>query len=826
MSVSRALALLVALLLTPAGVAAQAAPAACDLHGFRAAVTAAEPDSVIHRLIPSLRSAASDSCSRLKLGFALLARGEMETAHAREREALELFTRAVEAQPDRPETWYGLGVARAQLAVSGIPAKEGPLQALGAGFAVGAANALIRALTLDPGFTDAALSLASHRAFDGWEIDAPQPLMRERLIALRGTALTGLIKDASSPAGLWLGRAVLETQVGSLDSAAAYLERYLGAGGDTGVGSYRLARVRYRLGDESAAVAAYYKGAAHSESEDATALYRWNIAWVADSSELVVYDTLPAAEREAWLRMFWGERDAEAGRQEGERLLEHFRRYEYALEHFRLQPSLQAQRAGRASSTAASSGPTTALGTPSGGLAEAMTVTEGQSSAETAMEASKVPERRTGGAAGWAGGPTSAWDAETISWLAGASSYFSHFVSTQQLLDHRGVIYLRHGPPDQRATAVSEHTPANETWKYNASPSPLVFHFFDPGPDVPDGSAGATMLTPLPVSLDAMCGLDSELCMLGMQQAGTRATPGRPMRVTQARRQFERAQEWIRRGSTTDTYVPRYAEPLEPVVQVFALHGRAADRTDGRILVVFAVRGNRLDSRQAPDGSGRTAYPLTVRLIASAPDGTRRDLDTVRTFVTPRPLGKSEHLTGLLELAVPAGHYAVSVRMEATVSDTAPEAGEQSGRKPPIDAEHGALIRLDDVTVPARSGPLTLSDLVLGRAGSGLTWWSGQERVPLNPLNAVPEGGTVHVYYELSGLLPGAEYRTRLAIYDRDDEKRRPLLTLSFAEAASASWQAVTRTLELGRLAEGSYDLEVQVERSGSAKGPHTGGWC
>lgn len=90
--------------------------------------------------------------------------------------------------------------------------------------------------------------------------------------------------------------------------------------------------------------------------------------------------------------------------------------------------------------------------------------------------------------------------------------------------------------------------------------------------------------------------------------------------------------------------------------------------------------------------------------------------------------------------------------------------------------------------------------------------------MPLNPLNAVPEGGTVHVYYELSGLLPGAEYRTRLAIYDRDDEKRRPLLTLSFAEAASASWQAVTRTLELGRLAEGSYDLEVQVERTGSGE--------
>ena len=101
---------------------------------------------------------------------------------------------------------------------------------------------------------------------------------------------------------------------------------------------------------------------------------------------------------------------------------------------------------------------------------------------------------------------------------------------------------------------------------------------------------------------------------------------------------------------------------------------------------------------------------------------------------------------------------------------------------------------------------------MLGREGAGLAWWSGRERIALNPLNAVPRRGVVQLYYELSGLAPGAEYRTRLAVYRRGDEERRALLTLAFTEAAAAEWQAVRRGLDIGRLSEGSYDLEVEVE--------------
>ena len=43
-----------------------------------------------------------------------------------------------------------------------------------------------------------------------------------------------------------------------------------------------------------------------------------------------------AASRLAWLKAFWGRKDAEDGRAPGERLAEHYRRLSYVMRHFRL----------------------------------------------------------------------------------------------------------------------------------------------------------------------------------------------------------------------------------------------------------------------------------------------------------------------------------------------------------------------------------------------------------------------------------------------------------------------------------------------------------
>ena len=138
----------------------------------------------------------------------------------------------------------------------------------------------------------------------------------------------------------------------------------------------------------------------------------------------------------------------------------------------------------------------------------------------------------------------------------------------------------------------------------------------------------------------------------------------------------------------------------------------------------------------------------------------------------------------------------------------------------PIAVGRGTLVGLDGVGVPARGEGLTLSDLVLGRTGSTLTWWTGAERIPLNPLNTVPRRAPVVIYYELGGLVAGGTYRTEIAIYKCGDERRRARFRLEFRETAAAPFQTIRRTLGIERLTQGTYDLEVTVrppERSGRA---------
>lgn len=49
----------------------------------------------------------------------------------------------------------------------------------------------------------------------------------------------------------------------------------------------------------------------------------------------------------------------------------------------------------------------------------------------------------------------------------------------------------------------------------------------------------------------------------------------------------------------------------------------------------------------------------------------------------------------------------------------------------------------------------------MGREGSGLVWLSpAGDTVRLNPLQRVPEGGRLHLHYEIYGLASGAAYHT------------------------------------------------------------------
>jgi GWxTD domain-containing protein len=324
--------------------------------------------------------------------------------------------------------------------------------------------------------------------------------------------------------------------------------------------------------------------------------------------------------------------------------------------------------------------------------------------------------------------------------------------TTQHEFDDRGVIYLRHGEPDGRATYVDEFVEPNETWVYRRpSGNDLVFNFVARG-HVQDyklveslldvyGFSTAVALqarTDVPTALvEGLLASRSEISPLYARLARG-GTQGRAALLAEERRQGARS---IRTGTTTDSYAVRFDRDLSPVVSSFVL-ADSARRPE--LHVLFAIPASGLNAYPAPHGVG---YPFEFRVIVY--DSARRAvaaLDTVRVFRRDAPPPPGSYLTEQLALRVPAGNWRYHFLVEE------------------LEASSGSLVSGRDVHVPRTDEGFTASDLVLGRIGSGLVLRRPDGDIPLNPLLRFPRDGTVELYYELYGLPQGTSVATRVSI--------------------------------------------------------------
>src|SRR3970282_1338024 len=107
-----------------------------------------------------------------------------------------------------------------------------------------------------------------------------------------------------------------------------------GACGSRSLAQLEIARTLFLLGRFDG-VQPYYDGAA-SDDPAAVAGYRTDLATVASDSVLRELDHATGAQRVAYLRRFWSERDRAELRSDGERLREHYRRLFYARKNFQL----------------------------------------------------------------------------------------------------------------------------------------------------------------------------------------------------------------------------------------------------------------------------------------------------------------------------------------------------------------------------------------------------------------------------------------------------------------------------------------------------------
>lgn len=279
------------------------------------------------QMIDSARIDRDNAMLHVKLGFLAYRLGEVTGDNAHYDDAGGEFEWASELAPGWPYAWYGLGLAELALGEHSVIALENLRQALGRDYLSKATRAFARATEADPSFAQAVVDLA-------------ETAMRQRVRARTDVALDAVRRAASGPAGsvpgVQLARGYLERSEGDVDSALAAFGAYVRLGGDAGIGAFERARTLYRLARPDAAARAYFHGVAEAQSPEAIALYREDLSWVATAEELATFDTLAAAERPDWVAGFWRRRDAREGHALGATLQEHFRRYFYALDRYRL----------------------------------------------------------------------------------------------------------------------------------------------------------------------------------------------------------------------------------------------------------------------------------------------------------------------------------------------------------------------------------------------------------------------------------------------------------------------------------------------------------
>lgn len=704
--------------------------------------------------------------------------------------------RVVDEQPTWATAWYVLAMARLQLTRAGVLAREGVRQPLGVSAEAGAGLALVTALTMEPTFLAAAEALAL----------APTPREGASQMGERRDMLRHLRGTLPLSAEARLGVAIVERESGHPDTAVVMLHEALAAGADSGLVHLELARMYHKAGKAAEGRAALIAGASFTTTTRANARYREELSWVASPDELRTWDSLPVPARSEWLEAFWTEREVRDGRAPGERMVEHYRRYETAMKEFLIRVPQKGRQRLRSVAMAGDlmsldggdavgrGGASTRMGTPGGDASR-----------------EQVELQRTGPG--------------EYATIVGATAPFREFAIVQDVLDDRGVTYIRHGKPTERA--MTSGGTAMEAWRYERAPEPDLVLFFAEADF--DGTSGASVLVPTPAAdggrvIHQLCGGARGMCdelirfaasegPLNNGEGGTRrtvaagagyipptprfASGAAPVPTDVIRAEVERGRAQIRRGTTTDDHRRSFEQLLEPTVQFYGL-----DRAGGgapRLLVSFAIPGDKLLGTQPPAAGGRTVYPIRVQLMATARGRAQRfDVDTVRNFATPAPLVAGQFLTAVVELPLPPGTYAATVVLS-----------QEGGR--------GALSRIDAVVAPPGGDQLSVSSLVLGHARSGSAWNSGRRTVALHPLNAFTPAQEVELYYQVNGLRPGVGYRTMVELVPAGNPDAPAALSLEFSEDAEARFAEVQRTIGLRNIRPGSYRLRVTVAGAGGS---------
>jgi GWxTD domain-containing protein len=374
--------------------------------------------------------------------------------------------------------------------------------------------------------------------------------------------------------------------------------------------------------------------------------------------------------------------------------------------------------------------------------------------------------------------------------------------------DDRGVIYIRHGEPTERARYNPPGMQLNESWHYDRADGDLIFHFVA-REDVQDYK--------LVESLFDVLGFSNAVALRGDRDNSPAA--GRANELLLSREKFSPvyskllgaglagSQKYLteerligRRsigiGTRTDSYELTYSRPLKLETSV-VVAGR--DSSKSLLHVTYAIPGSALHEVASDRGH---LYPVRLRLSVADRTGVQvATVDTTRLFVSRDPVPGSEHLVGRLAVPVIPGPLVYRLAVEQ---------GE----------DNGIILAADSVTAGDFTGQrFEVSGLVLGAREANLTWRPvAGDTVFFNPLGRYHRQSGMELYYEVYGLPPGAPYKTEVLVTKQGKGgflgifgSRKPAIRLGFDDQAEGSETRVHRSVSLEKLTPGRYWLEVVV---------------
>lgn len=761
---------------------AQSPAERAQLEEFRHALAEASTAEQVQALTTVTPAGTTGPLGELRRAFALIRTGEVTGERAPLDEALSRLDAAEARRPDWIYPWLGLALAKLDLHARDALVKSTPRnQPDGLNYYEGYLAAFAQVFARDSLFPPAIAVIRQVMARQG---ERGQPAMFLDAIRRVAFSRTGTATDA-----LLLARDYRRREQG--DTALRLLDLYLRRGGDRGLAGLERGRTLAGLDSLDAAASAYLEGL-QSVSPESRAALREDLGWIATPGELAAFDRAPDDSLADWVLGFWRWRDVHEMRQTGERLEEHLRRWAWVDRHYRVV------------------------------------------SPERRIYFTRM-WNRTGGACDRG----DYWLADNI--LGDSVQRPWDGRHRERLYDDRAYLYMRHGAPvrsirsmvlDQHAHDVAgpnlpaeirkptvrdqevlefeagkggptmedrrDDARANESWLYYLDGERRVYSF--EGSKALGTAAPTTLVSePLPDEdyLWARGELDPAYNRVAHELDRHSAVPFNCRRAVRELALQERSN--ARLGLTTDSYVRLFRRQLEPVVQTYAL-GRP-DLGTGYILVVFALPGQQLAAHHDSAGPSGVWYPVSARLgAADSASHFAVSLDTVRNYLAPSVLRAGSHLIGAYHLAVPSGRFDLSASFFQ-----------------PEDSVGGSVVRTG-MDLRRQDDGLYLSDVVLGRDGSGLVWIEKSDTIALNPLGAFTTGQVAQLYYELSGLEPGREYSHQIELYPVKDPKSPDRVRLSFREAAADGSIRVHRSLGLEQLEPGQYQLRVAISEVGSSR--------